>query len=79
MSSLAVKIDPRAEKAWFDDVSLHVVLVDGREIAVPLEWFPLLRDATKEQRENWHLIGQGIGLHWEDIDEDLSVAGLLQV
>lgn len=78
MSSLAIKIDPRADKVWFDDVSIHVILADGRELSVPLEWFPSLRDATKEQREKYRLIGRGIGIHWEEIDEDLSIAGLLR-
>jgi len=45
----------------------------------PIEWFPKLRDASEEERNNWRLIGGGIGIHWEDIDEDLSVAGLLQL
>jgi hypothetical protein len=56
---------------------LHVQLLDGREIRVPFEWFPKLRDATEEQKANWRLIGKGVGVHWGDIDEDLSVAGLL--
>jgi len=54
-----------------------VHLEDGRSLTVPLEWFPRLRDATPEQRENWKLAGSGIGIHWPDIDEDVSVAGLL--
>ncbi|MES2616202.1 MAG: DUF2442 domain-containing protein [Bdellovibrionota bacterium] len=78
MNSLVVKIDPRADKIWFDDVSMHVALADGREVSIPLEWFPSLRDATKEQREKYRLIGQGVGIHWEEIDEDLSIAGLLR-
>ena len=57
---------------------LNVQLSDGREIRVPLEWFPKLRDATKEQQGNWRLIGKGIGIHWVELDEDLSVAGLLE-
>jgi len=61
----------------FDDEILHVQLTDGREISVPLEWFPTLRDATEAQRSNWRLIGRGVGIHWEDLDEDISVAGLL--
>ena len=61
----------------FDKDMLHVQLLDGREIRVPLEWFPKLRDATKEQRANWRLIGKGVGIHWKDLDEDLSVEGLL--
>lgn len=57
---------------------LRVTLADGREIAVPLVWFPRLLDATLEQRGNWRLIGRGQGIHWPDLDEDLSVAGLLR-
>ena len=62
----------------FSDHAMHVTLSDGREIAVPLEWFPRLRDATKEQREKWRLIANGVGIHWEEIDEDVSIAGLLR-
>ena len=61
----------------FDDDMLHIQLTDGREISVPLEWFPTLRDATEVQRTNWRLIGRGVGIHWVDLDEDISVAGLL--
>lgn len=60
-----------------DEEMLRVQLCDGREINVPIEWFPRLRDATPAQRQNWRLIGRGVGIHWEDIDEDISVAGLL--
>ena len=60
-----------------DEEMLRVRLCDGREINVPIEWFPRLRDATPAQRQNWRLIGRGVGIHWEDIDEDISVAGLL--
>jgi len=61
----------------FEGDMLQIQLTDGREISVPLEWFPTLRDATETQRNNWRLIGRGIGIHWEDLDEDISVAGLL--
>jgi hypothetical protein len=54
-----------------------VHLEDGRSLAVPIEWFPRLRDATPEQRRQWRLIGPGTGIHWPDIDEDISIAGLL--
>lgn len=57
--------------------SLKVYLEDGREITVPIEWFPKLRDATPEERNNWRFIGKGIGIHWESLDEDISVKGLL--
>jgi len=62
----------------FDAERLHVQLSDGREISAPLEWFPSLRNATDAQRDNWRLIGKGVGIHWEDLDEDLSVEGLLR-
>jgi len=62
-----------------DSEMLQVYLSDGRIISVPIEWFPKLRDASEKERNNWRLIGGGIGIHWEDIDEDLSVAGLLQL
>jgi hypothetical protein len=78
MSSLALsKKNPLAVMVSFAEESFYVTLADGREIGVPLEWFPLLRDATKEQRENWRMIGGGIGIHWPDLDEDISVEGLL--
>ena len=72
-------VDATAVAVTADDSSLRVVLADGRELAVPLEWFPRLRDATPEQRANWRLIGRGQGIHWADVDEDISVAGLLRV
>ena len=58
--------------------ALKVVLADGRTVSVPLAWFPRLLDATAEQRANCELIGGGIGIHWESIDEDILVASLLQ-
>jgi len=79
MSTLAAK--PAAilvTDVRFDAEKLSVLLVDGREVSVPLEWFPKLRDATKKQRQNWRLIGRGVGIHWKDLDEDISVAGLLK-
>ncbi|MEO6447116.1 MAG: DUF2442 domain-containing protein [Gemmatimonadaceae bacterium] len=77
MSISADKVEPLAIGVTCTDVSLRVVLADGREIAVPLEWFPRLRDASPAQRANWRPIGGGVGIHWPDIDEDISVAGLL--
>ena len=58
--------------------ALTVVLDDGRTLTVPLVWFPRLLAATSKQRERWELIGGGIGIHWEEIDEDISVASLLR-
>jgi hypothetical protein len=76
---MSVELDAPAIDVSTDDSSLRVVLADGRELAVPLEWFPRLRDATTEQRKNWRFIGRGQGIHWPDVDEDISVAGLLRV
>jgi hypothetical protein len=67
-----------ASEVWFDANVLHIRLLDGREISVPLEWFPRLRDASDAQKKKWRLIGKGIGVHWEDIDEDISIASLLK-
>lgn len=67
----------QATHVYFDSERIHVCLSDGREISAPLDWFPRLRNATDEQRQQWELIGPGVGIHWEAIDEDISVAGLL--
>ena len=66
-----------ATDLWFDENKMHISLEDGREISIPIDWFPFLRDASKEQRENWRLIGDGEGIHWEDLDEDILVEALL--
>jgi hypothetical protein len=70
--------DPMTSEVWFDADIIHIRLLDGREISVPLEWFPKLRDATTEQRKRWRLIGRGVGIHWGELDEDISVAALLK-
>jgi len=62
----------------FADDAMIVSLSDGREISVPLEWFPRLRDATPKQRKNWRFLAKGIGMHWEDVDEDIAVSTLLR-
>lgn len=78
MSISAVKIAvSAAESVTITDDTLSVELSDGRTISVPLAWFPRLLHATKEERNNWRLIGKGHGIHWEAIDEDISVEGLL--
>ena len=61
----------------FIDDAMQVNLTDGRQVRVPLEWFPKLRDASPEARRNWRLIGKGIGIHWPDLDEDVSLEGML--
>jgi hypothetical protein len=77
MSTSKVKIKPMARDVRVTPKGVRVSLADGREIVAPLRWFPRLQKATRAQRSNWRLIGGGIGIHWEEIDEDISVAGLL--
>jgi hypothetical protein len=79
MSTLVTKIsEAMACDVWFDSDMMHIRLLDGREISAPLEWFPKLRDATIEQRKKWRLIGRGVGIHWDVLDEDISVPALLK-
>ncbi len=68
---------PRAMAVRLSDDALTVELEDGRTLIVPLAWFPRLLKATPQQREHFELVGRGIGIHWPDLDEDLSVQGLL--
>jgi len=78
LSTSTVEIEvPRAESVTVTDDALRVELSDGRTISVPLAWFPRLLDATKKERDNWRFIGKGEGIHWSDLDEDISVEGLL--
>jgi hypothetical protein len=67
----------RATRVAIQEDALVVQLEDGRRVAVPLAWYPRLAQASSEQRANWQLVGRGVGIHWPDIDEDLSVAGML--
>ena len=71
------KPTPVATNVVFDEHQIMVALADGRMISAPLEWFPKLREATVSQRKAWRLIGGGTGIHWEGLDEDISVEGLL--
>jgi len=77
MSTLKVEVQPVASELDFTDSEMLVTLVDGRTISIPLSWFPSLSNASKEQREDFRLIGDGEGIHWPQLDEDLSVKGLL--
>lgn len=77
MSTSAIKIEPRAVDVHVTEDALEVRLADGRELRVPLAWFPRLQAAPAAARQEWRLIGGGIGIHWPAIDEDLSVAALL--
>ncbi len=77
MSTSNVRLNPSALAAEVDEDALKVFLVDGRELIVPLAWFPKVCDASPEERRNYRLIGRGEGIHWPDLDEDISVASLL--
>lgn len=77
MSTLASKPLADAIDVRCTDDELIVTLVDGRRVSAPLAWFPRLLRATPKQRANWRLIGRGVGIHWDDVDEDISVHSLL--
>ena len=76
ISTIEVRV-PEAETVAVTEDTLTAELADGRTISVPLAWYPRLVHATPEERNNWQLIGGGQGVHWPDLDEDLSVEGLL--
>lgn len=78
MASSDPRPGERVVDVKFGDDTFSVDLVDGRTITVPLAWYPRLLHATPEQRENWSLAGGGYGIHWPEIDEDLSSKGLLE-
>lgn len=69
--------EANATKIWFDKENMWVALTDGRQLSIPLVYFPRLLNATTEQRNNYELSGGGTGIHWEEIDEDISVPGLI--
>lgn len=77
MRTLELEADPLAVGVTFQTDAFCVALADGRELTIPLAWFPRLLHATPAQLERWELIGRGQGIHWPDVDEDISVAGLL--
>ena len=78
MSSSRPSLDPRAVSVTVGKDELTVELADGRKVSAPLAWFPRLLRAKADQRQNWRLVGEGKGIHWPDVDEDLSVEGLLK-
>lgn len=79
MSITSDDIRPLAIDVACTDESLQVALADGRAISVPLDWFPRLEAATAKERKNWSLIGGGLGIRWETLDEDVSVENLLRL
>lgn len=78
MSFLAAAADGRVRDVQFSNGTLSVTLRDGRVISVPLTWYPRLLNASLEQRKNWQMAGGGYGIHWPDLDEDLSTEGILR-
>ena len=78
MSGSDVKPGERVKNVHFTEDTIAVDLMDGRTIVVPLAWYPALLEATPQQRSNWKVSGAGYGIHWPDIDEDLSTEGLLR-
>ena len=78
MSTLATIADERVADVEITDDELRVRLMDGRTISAPLAWYPRLLHATEDQRSNWQIAGGGYGIHWPEIDEDLSTEGLLR-
>ncbi len=78
MQSSEVRPGERVKDVHFTADTVAVDLIDGRTIIVPLAWYPKLLDATPEQRRNWQISGAGYGIHWPEVDEDLSTEGLLR-
>lgn len=76
MNILTTK-SPKTKKVWFAEDKIYLLLEDGRELGVPIEWFSKLKNASEKELNNWRLIGGGDGIHWPDLDEDLSTEGLL--
>jgi hypothetical protein len=77
MSSLTLHAEPLAQAVALTNAELVVTLVDGRVLSTPLVWFPRLLNASTDARQHFELLGNGEGIHWPDVDEDISVAGLL--
>ena len=78
MTTSEIRPGERVKDVRCDEDSLEVDLVDGRTISVPLVWYPRLLEASAAQRANWQIAGGGFGIHWPEIDEDLSTEGLLR-
>jgi hypothetical protein len=78
MGILALAADERVGEVEITEDTLTVGLMDGRTISVPLVWYPRLFNANAKQRQNWQIAGGGYGIHWPDVDEDLSTEGLLR-
>lgn len=79
MSIASIDVQPLAVDVSCSSDAIHVALADGRAISVPLDWYPRLLEATPRDRNNWTLIGGGLGIHWDSLDQDVSVESLLRL
>jgi hypothetical protein len=77
MTTLVLEADPEARNIHIEGGKLLVQLTDGRELSVPLEWYPRLLHATEDERNNWTLLGDGYAIEWPDLDEHVGIEGLL--
>ncbi|AFY60384.1 DUF2442 domain-containing protein [Synechococcus sp. PCC 6312] len=78
MATFVIQSDERVKQVYFTSETISVELMDGRTITVPLGWYPRLLNGTFQQREAWEICGGGHGIHWEELDEDLSIEGMLR-
>lgn len=78
MNTLTIDSQLRIEDVEVDSSTLRIDLSDGRSVSTPLVWYPRLLNGTTRERRKWQLIGDGVGIHWPDLDEDLSMEGILQ-
>jgi hypothetical protein len=78
MGALAIQVDERVKNVRFTEDTISVDLMDGRSITVPLVWYPRLLNASPEQLIQWEICGGGYGIHWPELDEDLSTEGMLR-
>ena len=77
MNTVALVVEPRISDLRITEAEITAYLIDGRTISVPLAWSWRLSEATPSQRNHWELIGDGIGIHWPEVDEDISIEGML--
>ena len=77
MNTVVLVVEPRISDLRVSEAEITAYLVDGRTVSVPLAWSWRLSEATPTQRNHWEIIGEGIGIHWPDVDEDISIEGML--
>jgi len=77
MNTLAIEMKASIQNVELTEDSLVVDLADGRTVSVPIAWYPRLMHGTREERSHWRIIGKGEGIHWADVDEDISVGNIL--